>query len=62
MRLQRASRAGSEAGGVRGWEQEGSGIWVFGLSLAPVTSLLPIKLHPSVKRFSCLGTDSSFEG
>lgn len=59
MRLQRAARAGSETGGVRGWEEEGSGIWVFGLAMAPVTSLLPIELHPTVKWFSFLGTDSS---
>lgn len=51
MRLQRAARAGSETGGVRGWEQEGSGIWVFGLAMAPVTSLLPIELHSEVVFF-----------
>lgn len=30
VRLQRAVRAGSGAGGLRGWGQEGSGVWVFG--------------------------------
>lgn len=49
MRLQRAVRAGSR--GRRGQE--------FGLSAAPVTSLLPLQLHTTLKWFSFLwvGTD-----
>lgn len=63
---QEGAGAGSRRGrDLRIWGFGDLGIWGFGLSMAPVTSLLPIKLHPPVKRFWFLGTagaDIRFQG